>query len=112
MTIKSPIASGGLVVRGDDMTAHPLLSEPVPFRGRDAGEIDVERAQRLADVQRYAPRYLAAFRRAYAGKSLRAAVNAFCIECNGFDAAAVRECTAPACPLWHYRPSRTRKGKQ
>jgi hypothetical protein len=93
------------------MTAHPMPPKPAPFRCRDAGEIEAKRAARLADVQRDAPRYLSTLRRAYAGRSLRAAVNAFCIECNGFDAAAVRECTAPACPLWSYRPGRARKGK-
>jgi hypothetical protein len=78
------------------------------FRGRDVGEIDPKRAARLADVSEAAPRYVSTFRRAYGGKSLRAAVNAFCIECMGFDAAEVRTCTAPACPLWAYRPGRSR----
>ena len=77
-----------------------------PFRSPDAGEIELKRVKRLEDVQRDAPRYLNTFRRAYTGKSLRAAVNAFCIECNGFDPAAVRDCTAPACPLFPYRPGR------
>jgi len=75
-----------------------------PFRGHGADEIELKRAKRLEDVRRDAPRYLNTFRRAYTGKSLRAAVNAFCVECNGFDAAAIRECTAPACPLFLYRP--------
>lgn len=78
-----------------------------PFRGHDAGETEVKRAERLVDVKKDAPRYLNTFRRAYAGKSLRAAVNAHCIECMGFDAAAVRECSALACPLFQYRPGRT-----
>ena len=80
-----------------------------PFRGRDAGENDPKRVARLADVSKHARRYLTTFRRAYGGKSLRGAVNAFCIECMGFDAAEVRTCTAPACPLWSYRPGRERK---
>lgn len=79
-----------------------------PFRGHDAVEIARKREARLGAVKRDAPRYLATFKRAYAGKSLRAAVNAFCCECNGYDAAAVKECTAPACPLWPYRPGRGR----
>ena len=79
-----------------------------PFRGRGVGEIDSKRAARLADVSEHAPRYLTTFRRAYGGTSLRAAVNAFCIECMGFDASEVRTCTAPACPLWACRPG---KGK-
>ena len=79
------------------------------FQAPGAVEIDAKRAERLADVQGDAPRYLATFRRAYAGKSLRAGVNAFCVECMAFDAAEVKNCAAPACPLWLYRPGR-RKG--
>ena len=77
-----------------------------PFQGPGAVEIEAKRAERLKDVQRDAPRYLNTLRRAYAGKSLRAAVNAFCIECVGFDAAEVKRCTAPACPLYAQRPGR------
>ena len=75
-------------------------------QGHDAGEIDAKRTKKLADVQRYAPRYLATFQRAFAGNSLRAAINAFCIECVGFVAADVVTCTAPDCPLFSCRPGR------
>jgi len=34
----------------------------------------------------------------------RAAIKAFCGECNGFDRQAVADCTAFACPLWNFRP--------
>ena len=45
------------------------------------------------------------FVRAYAKNcSPRAAVKAFCIECQGYDRAAVTACTAYACPLWRFRP--------
>jgi hypothetical protein len=27
-----------------------------------------------------------------------------CLECVGFDRNAITECTAPACPLWNFRP--------
>jgi hypothetical protein len=37
----------------------------------------------------------------------RTAIKAFCAECVGWERAAVRECTAPACPLWMYRPYQT-----
>jgi hypothetical protein len=79
------------------------------FRGPNAVEIELKRVKRLEDVSLYAPRYLNTFKRAFSGKSLRACVNAFCVECNGFDAAAVRDCTAPACPLFSCRPG-YRKG--
>jgi hypothetical protein len=44
------------------------------------------------------------YRRAVSGKSLRAAVDAFCAECCGYDREAVRTCPAIACPLWSVRP--------
>ena len=77
-----------------------------PFQAPEAAEIDRKRAARLSDVNELAPRYVGTFERAYAGKSLRAAVNAFCCECMGFDASEIKLCTAPACPLWPYRPGR------
>lgn len=97
------------------MTLHPCRHRKAPdaacrqnesFRGPDAAEIDTKRAARLEDVKRYAPRHLGTFWRAYSGKSLRAAVNAFCCECQGFSASAVKDCTAPACPLYEQRPGR------
>lgn len=81
----------------------------VPVRGYDTGEIEAKRANKLKDVKRYAPRYLNTFRRAFGGKSLRAAVNAFCVECMGYEASSICDCTAPACPLFPYRPG-CRKG--
>ena len=104
-----------------NMNTHPCQHRETPdarcrqeasVRGPSAVEIEAKRAARLKDVQSDAPRYLNTFRRAYAGKSLRAAVNAFCIECVGFDAAEVTACTAPACPLFPYRPGRRKKGSQ
>jgi hypothetical protein len=79
-----------------------------PFQGQDAGEIERKRALRLADVGKYAPRYLNTFRQAYAGGSLRAAINAFCFHCIGYEADEVRRCTAVDCPLWGHRPRRER----
>lgn len=75
-----------------------------PFRGHSADEIDLKRAARLADVRTHAPRHVEVFKRAYGGKSLRAGVNAHCVECMGFDASEVAACTAYACPLFAYRP--------
>ena len=34
----------------------------------------------------------------------RAAIRAFCAECQGFDRNGVATCTAYACPLWNFRP--------
>ena len=45
--------------------------------------------------------------RAMKGKSLASAVKAFCMECVGWQRVEVRDCTAHACPLYPYRPSKT-----
>jgi len=44
------------------------------------------------------------YRRAAAGRSVAAAVKAFCGECVGWQRAEVTACKAVACPLWPYRP--------
>ena len=44
--------------------------------------------------------------RAIGGRSPRAAIKAFCMECLGWQRAEVARCTVPACPLWSYRPVR------
>jgi len=36
--------------------------------------------------------------------SPRAAVKAFCGECQGFDRAGIADCACYACPLWNFRP--------
>lgn len=43
--------------------------------------------------------------------SPRAAIKAQCAECNGFDRASIRDCTAYACPLWMFRPYQQRRSK-
>ena len=73
------------------------------FRGHHAPETGTRRAERLLYVKRHAPRYAQTFARAFEGKSLRAGVTAFCIECVGFEAAEVAKCTACCCPLWAVR---------
>ena len=50
------------------------------------------------------------FRRVYTGKaSPRARLKAQCLDCTGFDLAAIRECTADTCPLWGARPYQARR---
>ena len=48
--------------------------------------------------------YRRVYDRAAAGKSLRAAVNSFCLECCGWQKVEVRDCTSLACPLFAVRP--------
>ncbi|TAN38011.1 MAG: hypothetical protein EPN23_03420 [Verrucomicrobia bacterium] len=71
-----------------------------------------KRAERLQQVATDAPSKLNLFKRVYAGTaSPRLCVKAFCIECVGYNEAAVRECTAPACPLWNLRPFQKSAGE-
>lgn len=89
------------------MSLHPPQQlNGTPFRGHDAAEIAAKRAARVESLRRDAPRYVGTFQRAYKGDSLRAAVNAFCAECVGFESGEVRACTAVCCPLWSCRPGR------
>ena len=57
--------------------------------------------QRLADMPSSCRR---TYLQALTGKSKRAAIKAFCLECVGWERVAVAECTASACPLYLYRP--------
>jgi len=68
----------------------------------DDKKIAEKRAQRLKACPQASQRGLM---RAWSGKcSPRAAIKAFCLECVGYERAAVNECAAFACPLWAYRP--------
>ena len=58
-------------------------------------------AERLAEMPKpYRAKYL----KATEGRSLRAAIDAFCMECVGWEYKEVRKCTAKACSLWPVRP--------
>ena len=49
------------------------------------------------------------YRKAVSGKSLRAAVNAKCLDCMCWQANEVKLCPSMDCPLWSYRPYENRK---
>ena len=52
-------------------------------------------------------KYRMMYRKALQGKSRRAAMNVFCLYCQGWENGArlaVRDCAAFSCPLWAYRP--------
>ena len=72
------------------------------FRGMLDGQRDAC-AKRLAEMS--SPCRMT-YVRAMGGKSLKAAVKAFCMECVGWQREEVRLCTALACPLYPYRPFR------
>jgi hypothetical protein len=68
----------------------------------EAREKAIERiAKRRADMPKI---YWASYDRAVSGKSLRAAINSFCLECCMWERGEVRRCTSPACPLYAVRP--------
>ena len=58
-------------------------------------------AKRLAIITKD---YRRTYERAVKGNSLRAAINAQCLECVGWQRLEVHRCTSLACPLWAVRP--------
>ena len=54
-------------------------------------------------VRQVPRKYRAIYERATSGKSRKAAVRAFCLECVGWQAREVDLCTSPGCPLYPYR---------
>ena len=71
--------------------------------------ITEKRARRLQWLVDNAPSKRSVFERAYAGRSMRAGITAFCLDCQGVDVAGIRDCTADACPLWSYRPYQVKR---
>jgi len=62
-----------------------------------AGQIE----ERLKQIPKS---YRSAYRKAMRGRSLRAAVNSFCLECVGYQREEVKICPDKGCPLYPYRP--------
>lgn len=62
-----------------------------------------KQAHRLASV---GIKYRGVFNSAYSGRSLRACVNALCLDCLELAPDEIRRCSAPDCPLWSVRPYR------
>lgn len=64
-----------------------------------------EREARIAERRAQMPRsYRALYDKAVSGKSLRAAINSFCLECVCWATNEVRNCSDKGCPLWAVRP--------
>lgn len=71
--------------------------------------MDGKRQKKIAEhLKEMPPIYRATYKKAVAGKSLRAAVNSFCAECTIWQREEVRLCTSLACSLWPYRPYRNK----
>ena len=60
--------------------------------------------RKLEQVQEEMPSAYKTFCDAFSHKSRAKSVKAFCIECNGFDRVAVKDCSCDGCPLWSFRP--------
>ncbi len=58
-------------------------------------------AKRRADMPKI---YRGVYDQALSGKSRKAAVHSFCLECMGWQRKGVELCTSPECPLFGYRP--------
>jgi len=71
-------------------------------------ESSQKRSTQISERRAQMPRkYRAVYDRAVSGKSLRAAVNSFCLECCYWQSREVTLCTDLACPLWAVRPYRS-----
>lgn len=67
--------------------------------------ISTKRQEQIAQRRAQMPRsQRSTYDKAVSGSSLRAAVNAFCSECCGYQIEPVRGCTDLGCPLWAVRP--------
>lgn len=75
------------------------------YTSREKSPKIIEREEKIAERRAQIPRaYRANYDRAIAGKSLRAAVNAQCLECVCWQRKEVTLCTDLACPLHAVRP--------
>ncbi|MGA2091851.1 MAG: hypothetical protein ABSH16_00390 [Sedimentisphaerales bacterium] len=64
-----------------------------------------KRAEKITERLGNIPRaYRATYERAVDGKSLRASINSFCLECVGWQKEEIRNCSDLACPLYAVRP--------
>jgi len=64
-----------------------------------------EQKIKIAEYRKQIPKiYRTNYDKAIKGRSLRAAVNAQCLECTGWQREEVRLCTNVVCPLYPYRP--------
>ena len=67
--------------------------------------LEKSRAKRIAKRRADMPRaYRHNYDKAMSGRSLKAAVKAFCLECVQWDRNEVKLCPSVACPLYPYRP--------
>jgi hypothetical protein len=74
------------------------------FPAKSGGMTDLQ-SRRLKQVQNHYPCREKLFKRIYARQaSPRECIKGFCLECNGWDETAIRDCSATACPIYAQRP--------
>lgn len=66
-----------------------------------------KRLEQIPDM--YDGAYRKNYKKAMQGKSLRTAVNCFCLECTGYEKQYITTCTDSGCPLFPYRPYKPAK---
>ncbi len=76
---------------------------------RKTGKLEMlevkKRDEQIAEQRKFIPeRYRKTYDKAVAGKGLRAAVNARCLDCCAWQRTEIRDCPALSCPLWAVRP--------
>ncbi len=65
----------------------------------------LSRAEKITERRKQIPKlYRGIYDKAVAGRSRKAAMHAFCLECCGWVIKEVYLCTSPQCPLFLYRP--------
>jgi hypothetical protein len=73
---------------------------------------DTKRQQKIEKRREDMPRkFRKLYDRATAGNSLRAAINAQCLECIHWQVDEIRRCTCLACPLYAVRPYQNKPAK-
>lgn len=93
-------SSGAISDTGKESIVDSSNGKPALNRGSWKSKWgSVER--KLADTPK---KYQQVYLRAISGKSRKAAVRSFCIECVGWQISEVRKCTCTACQLYPYRP--------
>lgn len=68
--------------------------------------------ERIALVRKLVRSKVGVFQKAYKGRSLRAAINANCLDCMGYEQAEVKRCEIYDCAFHSLRPYQPRGGQQ
>lgn len=101
-TSPEPAAMPGATRQATEHNERPLAGSSGEERAEDVS--DIVRQRRDAYLAQVPRKYRGHYRRAYAGRSLRAAVVAKCLDCTNWQRKEVALCPCVDCPLYPYRP--------